>query len=94
MDLSNLILGTRYLFKYKKGKERGYFRANFLGLVENQVTSYFILNKYENNTQPLSLAEQWYIDTSFILKIELLTDIVGYSCKLPDDVLLHINKYY
>jgi hypothetical protein len=94
MDLSNLVLGTRYLFKYKKGEENGYFRANFLGLETNQVTSYFVLNKYENNKQPLSLAEQWYIDISFISKIELLTDIVGYSCKLPDDVLLHINKYY
>ena len=94
MDLSNLILGTRYLFKYKKGKENGYFRANFLELVENQVTCYFVLNKFESSIRPLSLAERWYIDTSFISKIELLTDIVGYSCKLPDDVLLHINKYY
>lgn len=94
MDLSNLILGTRYLFKYKKGKENGYFRANLLELVENQVTSYFVLNKLESSIRPLSLAERWYIDTSFISKIELLTDIVGYSCKLPDDVLLHINNYY
>jgi hypothetical protein len=94
MELTNLISGRRYLFKYKKGKETGYFRANFLELIKNQVTSYFVLNKYEINKQPLSLAEKWYIDISFISKIELLTDIVGYNCKLPDDVLLHINEYY
>lgn len=96
MNLTDLRLNQRYLFHYKcsQPNDEPMFRANFVKLLINGVHKKLIVNSYHSKRyQHENKKTVWSIDSKLISKVEILPDIVGYECVLPDDILLEIDKY-
>jgi len=93
MLVSELKKEQRYLFHYKNNN-RSSFRATFDHFVTNAGSTYINLKKYAAIHDTILLPERWIIHTHLISKIESLSEIVGSSCKLPDDVLNLIDNCF
>ena len=87
-----LIPNQRYLFHVETCHAKYQFRANFLGIFNGTTLN---VTKY---TDPKTLGSYvsgtYSLPTSWIIKVEDLTDIVHKNdiC-LPDDVLLEIDGF-
>jgi hypothetical protein len=102
-------IGERYLFHHqKKDGTMHYFRADYLGtFVFNKYTSYIVKNyeDYPYGVQNKLIGKEGSSEESGlptiimygnnIIKTETLVDILqSEKCKLPDDVLFEINKFF
>jgi hypothetical protein len=95
MDISELRPGQRYLFHYKRENEREWFRANFITLVTYGNYKTLIVDKYENETNPMNPGQQWCISLEMISKVETLPCLLkSGDVVLPDDVLLLVDNYF
>jgi len=92
-------IGERYLFHHqKKDGTMHYFRADYLTtVVFNKYTSYIVKNYQDISAENTGISSGvsiiMYVNN--IIKTESLVDILqSEKCKLPDDVLFEINKFF
>lgn len=92
-------IGERYLFhNQKKDGTMHYFRADYLvTVIVNKYTSYIVKNYQDMSSENTGISSGVTIIMygNNIIKIETLGDILqSEKCKLPDDVLFEINKFF